>query len=209
MNALKEKRCSSLMKQYKQNVDNVELRNFIYELSRPTIIKYLKSTTRRPLTECELLSMSWDVFLLCIARYSFEESYMITLANAVHTVINKVASDVKKKNANEKNVGDGEYPEYNISDVTTLRDSLLALKDFRESLPKKYRVILDDCLTSLGEDTRSRQSRIAMTDLPAHRYYEAKKVMSWAIEHILGRTITNDKSKNAGGKLRKRDSLIT
>lgn len=210
MNTLKAKRCASLISQYRQDVDNTELRNYIYELSRPAIIKCLKKSTRKPLTDCELLSMSWDVFLLCVYRHSETDAYQVTLVNAVHTVLNKMSHETKKKNSNEKNVGDSEYPEpeYTVSDTIALRDSLLALKDFRESLPVKYRIVLDDCLASLGEDTRSRQSRVKMTKLPSHRYYEAKKVMTWAIEHILGRK-ENGKSKSAGKLLRKRDSMLT
>lgn len=186
MNTLKSKRCSMLMRQYKRNKD-IELRNSIYELSRPAIIKCLKSATRKPLTNNELLSMSWDVFMLCSERYTPKEEYKISLVNAVHTIVNKSAAAIRKKNANEKNIGEGEYPEHELVDTIALRDSLIALKDFREGLPKKYQIIVDDCLASFGEDTRSRQSRVKLTKLPTHRYYEAKKVMSWAIEHILGR----------------------
>lgn len=113
--------------------------------------------------------------------------------------------EVKKKNANEKNIGDAAYPEPNIVDTIALRDSLIALKDFREGLPKGYRVIVDDCLASFGGDTRGKQSRIPLSKLPAHRYYEAKKVLSWAIEHILGRG-DNGASKSTRKQLRKRDS---
>ena len=89
MNALKAKRCSLLMTRYKQNKD-VELRNHIYKLSRTGIIKCLKSASRSHFTEVELLSMSWDVFMLCIERFSPEEDYVELLINASHTVMNKV-----------------------------------------------------------------------------------------------------------------------
>lgn len=190
MNSLKSKRCSTLLSLFKDN-GNIKLRNKIYDLCRVEIIKCLKATTRKPLTEHELLSMSWDVFTLCVERHSKEEDYKDTLLKAVRTVVNRTYAEVKK-HSRERNIGYDEYPEEReMVDTIALRDSLIALKDFREGLPKQYRIIVDDCLASFGEAKQDKQSRIKETKLPTHRYYEAKKVMSWAIEHILGRKKSN------------------
>lgn len=186
MNSLKANRCLALMHLYLQNKDDHVLRNKIFDLSCPTIVKYLKSSTRRSLTSTELISMSWDVFMNMLSRFP-AKNYMQILSKSVHYVINKETACIKKKNGNEKNIGNAEYPEPSVQDTADLRDALIMLKDFRDSLPPNYKIVLDDCLASFGEDTRSKQSRTKLAELPTHRYYEAKKVMSWALEHILGR----------------------
>jgi len=186
MNTLKASRCSKLLFKYKKSKD-VLLRNSIYERSKNDIIKYLKVSSRKPLTDLELLSMSWDVFLICIEKHSPDEDYNLLLINAAHTVCNRERAQEKKKKKHERNVGAGKYPEKDNSESVIIRDSLIAMKDFRNSLPKNYKSVFDDCLASFGEDTRSHQSRIAIAKIPAHRYYEAKKLMKWFTQYLFGR----------------------
>lgn len=196
MNSLKVKRLNVLLCQLR-NSGNTKLRNMIYELCRRELIQCIKQTTKKALTDCEVLSLSWDAFLLSVEHYSPEEEFQITITKAVRTVLNRVYTENTKRRTREKNVGYNEYPEESVMvDSLALRDSLMALKEFKDGLPKNYQIILEDCIASFGSAKQSKQSRIKEARLPIHRYYEAKKVMSWAVEHILGRGLSNDKSKS-------------
>lgn len=187
MNDLKSKRCDKLHSLYKET-EETEIRNRLYNLCYEYVIRCLKQMSKRSLTEYELISMSWDAFLVCINKHEKNDDFRQSISSATRETINGMIAKESKQRRVEKNIGTMPYPEKedDISHIA-IKQAFIEIKDFRSILPKNYQIIFDDCLLSFGEDKRTHVSRVKKAKIPKHRYYEAKKILKWIAGNILGR----------------------
>lgn len=196
MTDAEQKKCKSLICRYKKK-ETFRVRDKIFLLLKPELIKWIKSVLGKRgkyLNESEILSETWDIFEKGVSTYKKE----YPIAKHFHITVNK---HVRKKQFLEKKQGEKEVYLEDL-DINTFGNKecsfitlnvLVSIKAFYEILPTQYQAVFEDALSSLRSGNRDNVTRVKEIGLPAHRYYESKKIFRWIINFLNNSTIGKEK----------------
>jgi len=187
MTDAEQKKCKSLIFRYKKK-ESIGIRNKIFLLLKPELIKWIKSVIGKRgkyLNEQEILSEAWDIFERGV--FTYKKEYPI--AKHFHITTSK---HIRRKKLLEKKQGEKEIylEDLDLEKAGNTECSyftmnvLISIKSFYEILPVQYKAIFEDAMSSFQSGNRDNLSRLKEIGIPAHRYYESKKIFRWVINFL-------------------------
>jgi len=186
-----QEQCRDLLCRYQEDLSNIEVRNKLFLIMLPTLMKWVSAWYVRrqsyPAKE-EILSDTWDCFLYCVDRYS---DWNVPLPSHFTRYINWFLNDkenkIRKVNGPMVRITDDYSNEYGMEDVGDIAasGSIIGASSFlgelRSGLDLENQAIFDDALTN---STVNKQ-RLGM---PAQKYLAIKatyrKMITFFLEKV-------------------------
>lgn len=170
--------CLGLLRKWQFTKDD-EIRNELYTKLMPFLLKWIKSICRRKryyYSEEELLSLTWEYFLIGIDSYeNWEIPLPIHFMNTIEWHL--VGSNKKDKRLEKKFVPLEDEVEEKVERLQCgIISSDSFLTEFRSYLPEQERQIFDSAFT--GQISRD-------NSIPVNKFYAARRVFRHLIKFFL------------------------
>jgi len=190
------KKCNELIWQHNKE-EEIEKKRIIrdqaFQLLKDPMMRWIPAILSKKsiyIQPDEILSLSWDCFEFCLARYKLDQS--VPLPNHFHayTRFYLMSTFVRKNKEINVNSGNEENPIETISETFSEGDleaifHLDELKQFHACLPSDYKIIFEDAILSMSGQMKDRVRR--KEGMPFGQYTEAKKVFKYVIDYLLRR----------------------
>lgn len=192
MNKQTEDKCKKLIHKYflyKADYKKREVRNNLYLLMKGDIIMWIKNILKKwgkYIDDTEVISLSWDCFEFCLARYDLnrEGSLCKFFFDASRYCL--LMEYAKKDKVRLKPEELQEILRIENTPLNNIFDNLLTLTQFRDNLTRnEEKIVWDDACISLSSSHMDRKERPKKSGMSTAEYGRLKRIFINQIKMIL------------------------